>query len=116
VTLPRNPSDQDPTTDRKAEMTPMASVSLEDLVEHLASRVAARLVAQLRLDHEPGGQAWELLTVDQAAEVLKRSRRWIYDAVRRRGLPYVRLDGGGICFQRDDLRAWADTYKHVAGG
>lgn len=76
------------------------------LVEVIADAVAARLAGDaLGRPHE---SRWRLLAVDEVAELLGRSPRWVHDAVTRRGLPHVHLDGGGgRMFDPADVRAWA---------
>jgi excisionase family DNA binding protein len=54
----------------------------------------------------------ELLTVSEVRALLKTSRSWVYDAVRLRRLPHVRLGGpdGPIRFLASDIAA------HIRGG
>ena len=74
-------------------------------VEELAQRVA-ELLAE-RGQSPPPGEPWRLLGVDEVAAVLGRSRRWVHGAVKERGLPHIRLDGGALAFDLEDVRAWA---------
>ena len=39
--------------------------------------------------------------------MLGRSERSVHTYVKDRGLPYIRLDGGALAFDPDDVRAWA---------
>ena len=81
---------------------------LAGLVDEVAERVAERVLAELDqrgpvAEQEP----WRLLGVDEIAERLGRSRRWVLEAVKTRGLPFVRLDGGALGFELKQVRAWA---------
>lgn len=80
-------------------------VELDFSVEELAERLAAIL-----LEHDaapPAGEPWRLLDVGEVAVVLGRSRRWVHGAVKDRGLPFIRLDGGALAFDLEDVRTWA---------
>ncbi len=74
-------------------------------VDEIAQRVAAILHGK-GLDPSPG-ESWRLLSVDEVAASLGRSRRWVHGAVKDRGLPFIRLDGGALAFDLDDVRTWA---------
>jgi hypothetical protein len=78
---------------------------LQQLLEEVAGLVVARLEAGSPAPVE--AESWRLLSVDQVAELFGRSSRWVHSAVKDRGLPYVRLDGGGKMFDPVDVRAWA---------
>ena len=75
-----------------------------ELADVLAPRVAAELAAQLS---PSGGEPWRLVGVEEVAAALGRSRRWVHGAVKERGLPFIRLDGGALAFDLEDVRAWA---------
>lgn len=75
------------------------------LVDELAPRVAAELAE--RLSPPAAAEPWRLVGVDAVAAALGRSRRWVHGAVKERGLPFVRLDGGALAFDLEDVRAWA---------
>ena len=47
----------------------------------------------------------EILTVEEAASLLKMSKKAIYHRVDRKTIPHVRL-GGSLRFLRSDLDAW----------
>ncbi|MBW8059198.1 MAG: helix-turn-helix domain-containing protein [Solirubrobacterales bacterium] len=47
-----------------------------------------------------------LLTADEAAQLLHIPRSTVYELVRSRGLPHVRIGERGLRFTRSDLRGW----------
>jgi excisionase family DNA binding protein len=49
--------------------------------------------------------ATEILTVHEAAELLKVRPSWLYEAARGRRIPFVKL-GKHLRFIRSDLDAW----------
>jgi hypothetical protein len=75
------------------------------LAEELAPRIAAELASQL--PPPPAAEPWHLLDLEEAAGRLGRSTRWVRDRAKRGDLPFVRLDGGRLAFELDDLRAFA---------
>ncbi len=52
-----------------------------------------------------------LLTVDEAAELLRTTRRAIYVMVDRRQLPGVTRIGRRLLFRADDLLDWLDQKR-----
>lgn len=83
---------------------------LEGLVELLADALAPRVAAELAGAGraEPlGGEPWRLLDLEEAAERLGRSTRWVRERAKRGELPFVRLDGGALAFLVEDLEAFA---------
>jgi excisionase family DNA binding protein len=83
----------------------LALVVPEELVEQVAVRVA-ELVLE-RLPAQATEEPWHLLGVEEAARRLGRSTRWVRERVKHGELTHVRLDGGGLAFELDDLRAFA---------
>jgi excisionase family DNA binding protein len=82
-------------------------LQLLDLVaERLASRVAAAL-AIAAPDDVQQAEPWRLLDVSEAAARLNRSTRWIRERAKRGDLPFVRLDGGALAFELEDVQAFA---------
>lgn len=79
------------------------------LLDELVERLAARLEAALSPDpaEHGGAEAWRLLKLDEAAAILGRSERWVRERVKGGELPHVRLDGGALAFQLEDLQAFA---------
>ena len=57
-----------------------------------------------------------LLDAGQAAHLLNVPRSSLYELVRSRGLPHVRIGKRGLRFTRAGLQAWVDenTYGAVA--
>jgi excisionase family DNA binding protein len=47
-----------------------------------------------------------LLTADEAAQLLHVPRSTVYELVRSRGLPHVRIAERGLRFTRSDLGSW----------
>jgi excisionase family DNA binding protein len=83
-------------------------VLLVEVVDRIAGALAPRLSdALVACCERPAPEPWRLLDVDEVAATLGRSRRWVHGAVKERGLPFVRLDGGALAFDPEDVRAWA---------
>jgi excisionase family DNA binding protein len=57
-----------------------------------------------------------LLNAKEAAELLNVPQSTLYELVRSRGLPHVRIGKRGLRFTRAGLQAWVDenTYGAVA--
>lgn len=57
-------------------------------------------------------QSDPLLTADEAARLLRVPRSTLYELVRSRGLPHVRIGERGLRFTRSDLDEWVaeNTY------
>lgn len=51
-------------------------------------------------------QSQPLLTTDEAARLLRVPRSTLYELVRSRGLPHVRIGERGLRFTRSDLDEW----------
>lgn len=47
-----------------------------------------------------------LLTADEAARLLRVPRSTLYELVRSRGLPHIRIGERGLRFTRRDLNGW----------
>jgi hypothetical protein len=82
---------------------------LEELVAALAAELAPRLAAELagQVPSAPTAERWHLLDVEEAAARIGRSTRWVRDRAKLGDLPHVRLDGGALAFELDDLREFA---------
>jgi predicted DNA-binding transcriptional regulator AlpA len=82
---------------------------LDTLVELVAERVATRVLADIAAQAPASlaGESWRLLDVDEVADMLGRSPRQVHTYAKERGLPYVRLDGGALAFDPEDVKAWA---------
>jgi excisionase family DNA binding protein len=109
MTVQRFPHEVADTGDQAISMglTPGAlQQSVNVVVEQLASCIAAQVVSQLpeaRSETEP----WHLLDVNEAATRLGRSTRWVRERAKRGELPFVRLDGGALSFELEDVQAFA---------
>lgn len=51
-------------------------------------------------------QSEPLLTADEAARLLRVPRSTLYELVRSRGLPHIRIGARGLRFTRSDLDEW----------
>jgi hypothetical protein len=76
------------------------------LAEGLASRVAEKVLSGIAEAVPAAAETWRLLTVDEVADVLGRSRRSVFSYIKARGLPVIHLDNGSVRVDPDDLRAW----------
>ncbi|MGB2874795.1 MAG: hypothetical protein WBB76_04885 [Gaiellaceae bacterium] len=82
---------------------------LEQLVAGFADAIAERVKAELDGAQRPTQQAepWQLVDVEEAGRRLGRSARWIRERAKRGELRQVRLDGGALAFDVEELRAFA---------
>jgi hypothetical protein len=91
------------------QLRQLDELSIGALLDVVADRIAKRVVEQFG----PGAgepsepDPWHLLDVEAVGAMLGRSKRWVHGAVKERGLPHIRLDGGALAFDPDDVRAWA---------
>lgn len=60
------------------------------------------------LDKESGVLAEPLLDAAEAARLLHVPRSTLYELVRARGLPHVRIGRRGLRFTRTDLARWVE--------
>jgi len=75
-----------------------------EVVEAIAASVASKLAAVSSPDVR---NDWHLLDVEEVANRLGRSTRWVRERVKRGDLPFVRLDGGALAFELSDVRNFA---------
>ncbi len=83
--------------------------ALEQLAALVAAAVAPRL-AELVAARMPAPvlpEPWRLLDVAGVSAMLGRSERWVRDRAKDGSLPRVRLDGGPLAFDIDDVKAFA---------
>jgi excisionase family DNA binding protein len=101
-----------------ARIADVAAADLPALIgeaEALRARLWARLQATSAQPTTPapavnGNGADRLLTVDEAADRLGVSRRWVYRHVK--ALPFVRrLSGGTLRFSEKGLTRWQETRR-----
>jgi hypothetical protein len=90
----------------------MNGLDLTAILDTLADHVAEKVAANLPPARAP--EPWRLLNVKEAAERLGRSERWIRERVKTGDLATIRLDGGALAFDVDDLRAYA-AERRVGG-
>lgn len=77
------------------------------------SALAARLMT-VPQDDAATGQLEEcdkLLTVKEAAERLRHSRKWIYRAVEKGSLPFARRIGNALMFSESGLEKWVTRQR-----
>jgi excisionase family DNA binding protein len=53
-----------------------------------------------------------LLDANEAARLLRVPRSTLYELVRSRGLPHVRIGDRGLRFTRSDLESWVSEHTH----
>jgi len=92
------------------------ATAIDDFIDVVAERMVSTIMARLeRSDSHGEAVEWRLRNVSEIAERLGRSERWVRQAVKDRGLPVTRLDGGGLAFDLDDVREWANARRIPAG-
>jgi excisionase family DNA binding protein len=52
------------------------------------------------------------MTADEAARLLRVPRSTLYELVRSRGLPHVRIGDRGLRFTRSDLETWVSEHTY----
>lgn len=62
--------------------------------------------------HDGHPLAQPLLTADEAAELLHVPRSTVYELVRSRGLPHVRIGERGLRFTRGGLEEWVASHTY----
>lgn len=53
-----------------------------------------------------------LLDANEAARLLRVPRSTLYELVRSRGLPHVRIGDRGLRFTRSDLEGWVSEHTY----
>jgi len=70
------------------------------------------MTQQVEAQRDTGKLTEPLLNADEAAQLLHVPRSTLYELVRSRHLPHVRI-GRGLRFTRDDLARWvrSNTFR-----
>jgi excisionase family DNA binding protein len=61
---------------------------------------------------DPHALTEPLMTADDAARLLHVPRSTLYELVRSRGLPHVRIGDRGLRFTRSDLEGWVSEHTY----
>ena len=70
----------------------------------------AQTAAEARADHEP---TEKLIDVVRVAEILGVKPKWVYGAVERGAIPFIRLPGSFfIRFRESEIREWLVENEH----
>jgi excisionase family DNA binding protein len=85
---------------------PVGTEAAGDATEWLANEMRKELRKSEVLE-EP------LLDAKEAARLLKVPQSTLYELVRSRGLPHVRVGQRGVRFKRSDLGAWVAEHTHA---
>jgi excisionase family DNA binding protein len=87
---------------------------LDLVVERLVPPLTAELATALH-QVDTANETWRLLDVDEVAIRLGRSARWVRERAKQGQLPFVRLDGGALAFELEDVHAFARARRVSAG-
>src|SRR4051794_8390177 len=79
------------------------NVFVAAVAAEVAERVLVELDARAPVEQEP----WRLLKLEEVVQRLGRSERWVRSRVKRGELTVVRLDGGALAFDLEDVKAFA---------
>ncbi len=99
------------TIDNSAKASKRCTIDLDSVVDELADRVVAKLEQRLAGGHAMTPQ--RLLSVEQAAEYLGRSKASVQHMVASAKIQVVRADRRVFLDVRD-LDAWIEQNKHEA--
>lgn len=61
---------------------------------------------------QPDLLAEPLLDANDAARLLRVPRSTLYELVRSRGLPHIRIGDRGMRFTRSDLETWVSEHSY----
>lgn len=61
---------------------------------------------------DPNALTKPLMTANEAAQLLRVPRSTLYELVRSRGLPHVRIGDRGLRFTRLDLETWVSEHTY----
>lgn len=77
----------------------------QGVTEALAKELIAEVQRALAtpISHDP----WRLWDLRETAKRLGRSERWVRTRVKQGDIPRIRLDGGALMFDPDDVRRFA---------
>jgi len=91
-------------------MTPTPKLDLETLLDALAERVAAKLRAELAGNGSTGTVKTRLLSVEQAAVYLGRTKEAVQHMIAAGKIPAVRSDRR-VFLDSEDLDRWIQNNK-----
>jgi excisionase family DNA binding protein len=94
--------------------TPGSALTLDDIIETLAAAVASRLRSEAAPRNATPSIGPRLLTVDQGALYLGRSKEAVQHMVAARKLPVVR-DGRRVFLDVRELDRWIEQNTEPAG-
>jgi excisionase family DNA binding protein len=77
-----------------------------EFVEAIANAVVLQLRPQLEA-RGGGAEGWQLWNIEETAARLGRSQRTVRQWAKEGRLTHVRLDGGALAFDPDDVQAFA---------
>jgi excisionase family DNA binding protein len=99
-----------PTSADLAELEPRQIPALLAALAAMQAQLAARLLAAEEPSPSAQAEAYDdkMLTVGEAAAMLRKSAKWIY---RHRNLPFVKKVGGGLLISKQDLERWLTRQK-----
>jgi hypothetical protein len=77
----------------------------------LVEAIAGVIAAEVRPSIAAREDRWQLWNIEETGARLGRSERWIRERVRRGDLPHVKLDGGALAFDPEDVRRFAASRR-----
>jgi hypothetical protein len=87
-------------------------MSFDQAYDELVERISDRVVEKLGGAQPPERvEPWKLLNLEEAAQRLGRSERWVRERVKDGTLAVVRLDSAALAFELHDLRAFAQARR-----
>jgi hypothetical protein len=89
----------------------------EEVAQAVSAAIRDEVMRLLSSTQDP--DEWRLWNLSETARRLGRSERWVRERVREGKLPRIRLDGGSLMFDPEDVQMFASTRrvpaKHEVG-